>query len=271
MPLTVRSFDQLRDAATAMGADPSTHFLGGGTLLMRRVNEGDVSVSTLVRTTDRRFADIRASGGRIFLGAGATMAEVADHPDLRFLRPVANSVGSPTIRNMATIGGNLFARSPHGDFAVALLALGATVMLADADGVATIELAGLLAARERREPRIVTGVSFALPDPSAFRFVKTSRRNPHGAAVLSIAALLPIIDGRLTGVRIAYGAMAPSPIRVPAVERSVEGRALDAATIATAAAAAAEGCAPEDDAIASAWYRRSVVAVHLRRLLEGER
>ena len=58
-------FDQLRDAASAMGSDPTTHFLGGGTLLVRRVNEGDLSIATLVRTTDRRFSEIRPSGGRV--------------------------------------------------------------------------------------------------------------------------------------------------------------------------------------------------------------
>ncbi len=63
--------------------------------------------------------------------------------------------------------------------------------------------------------------------------------------------------------------MAPTPIRAKSVERALEGRTLDAAGIAPAIAVAAEGTAPETDAIASAWYRREVVAVYLRRLLLG--
>ena len=87
---------------------------------------------------------------------------------------------------------------------------------------------------------------------------------------MSIAAHVPASGGRVVGARIAYGAMAPTPIRAKAAERALEGRALDAASIAAAAAAAAEGTSPADDALASAWYRREVVGVHLRRLLAGE-
>jgi CO/xanthine dehydrogenase FAD-binding subunit len=63
--------------------------------------------------------------------------------------------------------------------------------------------------------------------------------------------------------------MAPTPIRAKAVERALEGRSLDEAGIAAAVAAAAEGTNPPTDAIASAWYRREIVGVHLRRLLSG--
>jgi len=53
------------------------------------------------------------------------------------------------------------------------------------------------------------------------------------------------------------------------VERALEGRALDEAGIAAAVTVAAEGTSPPTDALASAWYRREMVAVHLRRLLTG--
>ena len=88
--------------------------------------------------------------------------------------------------------------------------------------------------------------------------------------MLSIAAHLPLSGGRATGARVAYGAMAPTPIRAKAVERALEGRTLDTAGIASALAVAAEGTNPATDAIASAWYRREVLAVHLRRLLLNE-
>ncbi|MDU6731455.1 MAG: xanthine dehydrogenase family protein subunit M, partial [Bradyrhizobium sp.] len=66
------------------------------------------------------------------------------------------------------------------------------------------------------------------------------------------------------------GSMAPTAIRAKGVERALEGRPLDASTINAAAAAASEGTAPTDNALASAWYRREVVGVHLRRLLSGQ-
>jgi CO/xanthine dehydrogenase FAD-binding subunit len=64
--------------------------------------------------------------------------------------------------------------------------------------------------------------------------------------------------------------MAPTPIRARTVERALEGRSLDATGIAPALAATAEGTSPATDALASAWYRREVLPVHLRRLLLGE-
>jgi xanthine dehydrogenase small subunit len=63
--------------------------------------------------------------------------------------------------------------------------------------------------------------------------------------------------------------MAATPVRTKAAERALEGRALDAASVAAAVAAATEGTSPTNDSLASAWYRREVVGVHLRRLLAG--
>jgi CO/xanthine dehydrogenase FAD-binding subunit len=63
--------------------------------------------------------------------------------------------------------------------------------------------------------------------------------------------------------------MGQSPLRAKAAERALEGRALDAAGIAPALAVATDGTSPTDDAIASAWWRREILPVHLRRLLLG--
>ena len=87
--------------------------------------------------------------------------------------------------------------------------------------------------------------------------------------MLSIAAHLPMNGGRIAGARVAYGAMAPTPMRAKSVERALEGRALDEAGIAAAVAAAAEGTSPPTDALASAWYRREMVAVHLQAPARG--
>jgi CO/xanthine dehydrogenase FAD-binding subunit len=88
--------------------------------------------------------------------------------------------------------------------------------------------------------------------------------------VITLAAHLPMSGGRITGARVALGSMAPMQMRAKAAERALEGRTLDTATIAAAAAAAAEGTSPADSALASAWYRREIVGVHLRRLLSGQ-
>jgi len=117
---------------------------------------------------------------------------------------------------------------------------------------------------------VVRALRFNAPPAGTFRFTKVVRKHPHGASVLSIAAVLPETAVKIAGARVAYGAMAETPIRATAVEAALEGRALDANAIEAACKVATDGCAPEDDPQASAWYRQAVLPVHLRRLLSGE-
>ena len=249
MTVQVKTFGSMSEAAAALASDRAARFFSGGTLLMRAINEGDTTIATLVRATDPAYRQIRNEGARIVIGAGVRMVDILASRDLAFLHPVARVVGGPAVRAMATVGGNLFAPSPYGDFAVALLALDATVMVQGAYGGAQqTPLEQFLAGRDRAgSGGLVTAVSVPRPaSPDAFRFRKVARVKPKGVSVLSIAAHLPVAGGRIAGARVAYGAMAPTPIRARAVERALEGRSLDAAGIAPALAAAAEGTSPAD-------------------------
>ena len=266
MTVTVKLAASAAEAAAALAADRGARFMAGGTLLMRAMNEGDVSITTIVRLADRGMTEVRATGSRITLGAGVTLAQIMRDRELAFLSPVVRSIAGPAVRTAATIGGNLHAPPPYGDFAVALLALDATVSVMAGYGAREMPVEEYLAGRERGAG-LVLSVSFERPSqPQAFRWRKMARVKPKGASVVSIAAHVPT-GGR---VRVAYGAMAPTAIRAKAVERALEGRALDEAGIAAAVSVAAEGTSPATDAIASAWYRREVVGVHLRRLLLGQ-
>ena len=269
MPLEVRSIATFAEAAQALRSDRGALVFGGGTLLMRDVNEGRLTQGTLLRVTDPAFRTIRAIGARIEIGAGVTMAMLLAQRDLAVLHAPARSIGGPAVRAMASVGGNLFAPTPYGDLAVALLALDAVTMVhGAAGGERQVPLETLLAGRERGVDGLVTAIGFARPATAeAFRFLKVARVRPKGISVLSIAAHLPQSGGRISGARVAVGAMASVPIRAKGVERALEGRSLDAATISAALARADEGIAPATDAIASAWYRREMLPVHLGRLL----
>jgi xanthine dehydrogenase small subunit len=272
MPLDLRVATSMAEAAGILAADQRTRLLSGGTLVMRDVNEGRFLDGTLLRLTDPAFRQMNTSGARVEIGAGVTMAMVLNNRDLAYLHPVARAVGGPAIRQMATIGGNLFAETPYGDFAVALLALDAQVMVQSGYGSARgVAIEEFLNARARGVSGLVTGVQFAKPQNTAdFRFRKVSRVKPKGLSVMSIAAHLPNSGGRISQARIGYGAMAPTPVRSRGVERALEGKSLDATGIQAAKAAALEGTRPATDAIATEWYRREVLPVHLGRLLTGE-
>ena len=99
MSVQVRTFARLAEAAGAISSERGARFLGGGTLLMRAVNEADPAIQTIVRTTDSDLSHIAVSSGRIELGAGATMAAILAERELAFLHPAARAVGGPADAN----------------------------------------------------------------------------------------------------------------------------------------------------------------------------
>jgi CO/xanthine dehydrogenase FAD-binding subunit len=261
MAVRVETHATLAEAARALGSGGT--YLGGGTVVMRGVNHGTVQ-GLIVRVADPALRAITVSGDTVRIGAGATMADVLAERALEFLHPVARAIGGPQVRAMATVGGNLFAPHPYGDFAVALIALGARAVLAQGAARAVEDVV-----RDRDRAPLVAAIEVPRPrEARAFGWLKVSRVKPKGVSVLSIAALLPREGGRVRGGRVAWGAMGAHPLRGTGAERVLEGSALDPATIARAAAAAAEGLTPPTDALATAWYRREVAGVHLKRLLE---
>jgi xanthine dehydrogenase small subunit len=268
MPLAYRNVSECSAAAALLSAHSGARLLGGGTLLVRRVNEGDTSIDMYVRLRDPKLLLLDAGGETIRLGAGVTMSRIAREPALAFLAPVAKTIGGPAVRAAATVGGNLLAPSPYGDFGVALLALDATISLEDAGGTRDVSAEAFFGARDHLATgSIITGITFRRPAEDAFHYVKVSRVKPKGAAVLSIAVILNRTGGMVVEPRIALGAMAKTPIRSHAAENALAGMVLTAESIDRAAAAAAGETSPATDAIASGWYRKTVLPVHLRRLL----
>lgn len=257
------------EAARLLGSNPRARYFGGGTLVMRAINEGDQSFDTIIRINDPELTQMQIAGNRLVIGAGVTMSALLQHRDAGFLHAAARSVGGPAIRHMATVGGNLFAQSPYGDFATALLALDAEVIVADGSRMALVDFLA------RRNPSsgptpVVTQVSVNRPASAGdFWFLKVSRVKPKGISVMSFAAHLPRAANQLQQVRVAVGAMAPTPVRMLSVEQALAGHALDAASIEAAARVALEGLTPPTDAIATNWYRSEVAPVHLKRLLTG--
>ncbi|MEQ8396099.1 FAD binding domain-containing protein [Thalassobaculum sp.] len=262
--LTVETYQTIQQAAGALHG--RSRYLGGGTLVMRAVNYADQDFDHLVRTRDPNLRAIQIEGARIRIGAGCTMADIIGAADTAFLAPVARAIGGPAIRNMATVGGNLFAPHPYGDLATALLALDGIARLTDGSEQ---PVEALLATRNQIRG-LATSITVVRPMGDDFRFLKVSRVKPKGVSVMSIAVWTPRSGGRISGARVAYGAMGPTPLRAKAAERALEGATRDRSGIAAALAVATDGLSPADDSLASAWYRREVAPVHLRRVLLGE-
>lgn len=263
MSIDVQTFPTLREAVSAMR--DGTAYLGGGTMVVRGINYGAQSFSRVVRSTDGALREIRPEGGGLRIGAGVTMAQLMRDGGADFLAPVARSIGGPAVRNMATVGGNLYVDAPYGDLGVALLALDAMVQMSDGQSL----LVETFFARRDSLHGLVQAVIVPRPSHGAFRYRKVSRTRPKGASVMALAVHVPG-GSIIRSARVAFGAMGATPLRAKAAETALEGARLDATGIAPALAACLSGLDPQDDPIASAWYRREVAPVHLRRLLLNE-
>jgi CO/xanthine dehydrogenase FAD-binding subunit len=103
------------------------------------------------------------------------------------------------------------------------------------------------------------------------KFRKSGPRPALEISTVSVSVGARVASGKLSDVRVAMGSVAPTPLRARNVEAALEGKPLDAATIAAAVAATAEDAKPIDDVRASAWYRGHLVRVFVEEVLNDFR
>ncbi len=130
---------------------------------MPELNQGTDAFTRLVSLRHAGLGQVSVADGRAALGAAATLADLEAAPELGFLAPALQAIASPTIRNMATVAGNLFVKQPYGDLAACLVALDAVATVSD--GAGSREPCRWRRWRGRASARgeIVTTIGFALP------------------------------------------------------------------------------------------------------------
>ncbi len=258
-------------------AHPDARLMAGGTDLLVRLRHGSADTRPLVCL--ERLGGLReivASGDGLLIGAGVSMARLAQDPLVARHCPVlaaaAATVGGPALRTMATLGGNLCTASPAGDTLPALHVLGARLLLRSAGGAREVDMAGFITGpgRTTLQPgELLVGVH--VPDSRAFatqHFEKVGRRQALAIAVASLAALLRFDDeGRVAEARLAWGSVGPVIVGSPEAEAALVGRTLSRESLGAAAALARAAASPIDDVRASAHYRRQLVGNLLFRLL----
>jgi xanthine dehydrogenase small subunit len=255
------------EQAAGLVGEPGTALMGGGTLLMPQASAGTLGAERVVGLHAAGLDYVRRNGTTA-IGAMSPLATLATLDDLPALRSAAQGVGGWALRNTATLGGNLHAAAPYGDLAPVLLALDATVRLVGASGERTVALADWLTEDGDRRAEVLAEV--VVPSPRGLTAHRRhARRAANSPAVASAAVRLVIEDGAVAEARVAVGAVAPQALRVAAAEERLTGAPADAAAIAEAAEAAAAAASPADDPVASAWYRRRMTAVCVRRALES--
>jgi CO/xanthine dehydrogenase FAD-binding subunit len=248
---------------------PTLLVMAGGTIAMPLINEG-ISLPEQVMGLRRAGLNyINQSNGVVEIGATTTLTHMLAQEKIPLLQQAAYHVGGWAIRNMGTVGGNLFAPPPSGDFAVALLALDAQVKLVGKDGervLPLIEFYTGFMTTALAPGELITEILVPIPKGET-AYTKYSRRQANMSAIVSLAANLVLDGQQVKDARLALNAVGPHPLRATKAEEVLIGSTLDETTITAAATTAAEECEPFTDAIASEWYRRKMVDVYVRRTL----
>ena len=275
---------RLDEALQAM-ADGDATVLCGGTDLAPQTESGARQYKAKLLNIRRieGLDGIETKGDKIRIGAVTTISEIRRSPALAEIAPVlveaAEHFASEQIRNAASMGGNLCNASPAGDMSPPLLVLGASVELACwRDGAVqtrwiALEQFFISPGKTVKLPEeLLTAVLFDRPAADFVgRFRKSGPRPALEISTVSLALGARVAAGRLSDVRVALGSVAPTPLRARHVEATLEGKPLDAATIAAAVAATAEDAKPIDDVRASAWYRSHLVRVFVEEVLNDVR
>ena len=218
---------------------------------------------------------IEVGPGAVRLGALATLTALIEHPVIAAEYPVlpftARYMGSPAIRHLATVGGNLCNASPAADLSPVLLALDAEVEIAGADVPRRLPLERFF--RGPGQTALGAGELLArieIPRKHAgwtVRYERLDVRRAMDIAIVGVALALRREGARVAEVRLALGAVAPTPRRVPEAEAALVAGGLEPAARERVAELAMAAARPIADVRATAEYRRDMVGALVRRAL----
>ncbi|MDY0149244.1 MAG: xanthine dehydrogenase family protein subunit M [Kiritimatiellia bacterium] len=245
--------------------------LAGGTDLVAWLRDGTAAPGRLVDIKGiKALCGIRLKAGQLWMGANTPFADIVESPLVRKHAPIlveaAGMAASVGVRNRATIAGNICSAVPCCDSGPALLVYGARIHVATSRGNKTIPAKRwFIGPRQTALPKggIVTGISIPIAK-HAGAFAKLKRYRGEDLAQASVAVRVDPSGNW----QVAYGSVAPTPIRGPQVERVLKGvKKPDAALVKKAAALAETEVAPITDIRSSAVYRRMMVGVMLSRAI----
>ena len=208
------------------------------------------------------------------IGALATISSIALHPEIQKFYPslvqAASVMASPQVRNRGTFGGNLCSAVPSADSAPALLSLEAVVHIRGSGGQRSVPLERFFLGPGKpalEADEIVVRIEIPKPADRSV-YLKLSPRHSMDMAVVGVAAAADSVPEGFTNIRIALGAVAPTPMRARQAEEILKEYPVTSALIEKAAQCAAAECKPIDDFRASSAYRRDMVYVLTRLALE---
>lgn len=253
--------------------------LAGGTDLMVNMKKGVLSpnhVFSLARIEGLK--QVESAGDTLRIGACVTVADLGGSGQIQkrasALGAGARALGSPLIRNRATIGGNLGSARPAADLPPSLLVYGARVVLRSKQGERTVPLKEFFQGPGQTvmgPNEILTEIEFDTTGPGAGAgYLNLGIRKVQDINVINGAAYLALDpkDKSIAKARIALGAVAPTPVRAWKAEKLLLGQKPSNELFHSAGQTAGEDCSPITDFRGGDQYRQDMIAVVVRRTLE---
>ena len=250
--------------------------LAGGTDLLVELKHAVHDPEMIVDVSRlRELKEIAVKDDGLHIGALATHGDIMASPIIRDMFPAlvdaAHSIGAVQTRNLGTLGGNLITCVPSMDSGPTLMALEATLTVANASGQRRMTLAELFVGPRRSslKPGDLL-IDIVIPKENLGKraaFEKFGLRKGQALALVNAAAAFFNDKGNFRSPRIALGAVAPVVIRAPKAEAYLEGRKISAEAMAEAGRIAATEAKPISDFRAGAEYRRDLIAVLVKRAL----
>lgn len=257
---------------------PNAAIYAGGTDLLVKMREGRLSPDSLICL--ERLSELRGvheHEGEIFIGAATTHSKLIESKSMREQFPVlvkaAGVLGSPPIRHMGTIGGNIVTASPAGDTLPALYTLSAEIEIRSREGSRRLPIRQFILGPgmvDLDKHEIVAGVWLRKNQGwNVSHYEKIGRRKAQACAVASLAAVLAFTDdGTVKTAKLAWGSVGPTVVTSEEVENELVGDGLSLETLKKAATVLDRFLYPIDDIRAGAEYRRAVSKALLLRLSE---
>ena len=251
-----------------------TKVIAGGTDLLVRIKRGMSKPTCVVSIAKIKGLDTleHLPGQGLKIGAMVTHAEVAENPlvldKCRALALACKSVGSPQIRNIGTVVGNLANASPAADSAPALLALGAELVVWGVNGSRTIALDDFFCGPGQTvlaQHEIIECIVIPTDHNVSSTFIKLGRRKALEIAICNVSVAASWDGERWKNVRVALGAVSPTPVLASNASKILEETEWSAAIRAQASKSASAESRPIDDARATADYRYAMVEVLVNR------
>ncbi len=257
--------ETLTECLAILADEPEARLLAGGTDLGVESNlkggrwQHLVSLEAIPEL--REFSE---NSECIRIGAALSLMEIAQRwtgPPESF-RQWVPLFASPAIRNRATLGGNLATASPIGDGAPLLAALDARVRLAGPAGPRTVGLSQFFTAYRSTalaRGELLTAVEIPKPLPASSRFYKVAKRRMDDISTVAAGFAIDLdATGRIMRARLAFGGVAPVPLRVEAAEEAMIGQRWNESTVRRVQSILARTLHPISDHRGSAEYRLAV-------------